>query len=124
MPLVKLGMGQQTTVNDNLVVSKHVAEVPQWNSHVAESATQVDDLLCSSPCSIRLRSKCCCLNCTLFLGIPINGTLVDEVENPGNRTSRKHVMTQICVDIMRKCNMLSKRLRTVLWDDFFDVAVD
>ena len=82
MPLVKLGMGQQTTVNDSLVVSEHVAGFPQWNSHVAESATQVYDLLCSSPCAIRLRSKCHCLNHTLFLGIPIYGTFVDEVKNP------------------------------------------
>ena len=50
----------------------------------SESATQVNDLLRSSPCCIPLRPKCRHLNCTLFLGVPINGTLVDEVENPGN----------------------------------------
>ena len=84
MSLVKLGMGQRTTINDGLVVSKHVAGFPQRNSHVSESATQVDDLFRSSPCGICLRPKCRHLDCTLFLGVPINGTLVDEVENPGN----------------------------------------
>ena len=89
-----------------------------------EGATQVNDLLRSSPCGIHLGPKCCCLNCTLFLGIPIDGALVDEVENSSNLASGKHVMIQICVNVVQKCNMLSKLLWTVFLDDFLDIAID
>ena len=85
---------------------------------------QVNDLLHSSSCGIHFRPKCCCLNCTLFLAIPINGTLVDKVKNSSNRASRKHVMKQILVDVVQKCNMLSKQLWTVFRDDFLDIAID
>ena len=33
-------------------------------------------------------------------------------------------MIQIRVDVVQKCNMLSKWLWTVLWGDFLDVAID
>ena len=78
MPLVKFGMGQCTTVINSLVVCKHVAGVPQWYSHVAEGAMQVNDLLCSSSCGIHLGPKCCCLNCTLFLEYQSMGHLLTK----------------------------------------------
>ena len=78
--LVEFGMGNGATVNYGLVVTKHIS-VAHGNAHVPECGTEVQNLLSGSAGSTELRAVGGGFYSVLFLAVPVDEAIVEEVNN-------------------------------------------
>jgi len=83
--LGKLGMWDGRTVNYGLVVTKHVSLLADRNSQIADGVLEIDGLINADSCNNELRSIGSSLHSCLFLGVPIDGSLVGQVQDTSNR---------------------------------------
>ena len=77
--LMKLGMGNGGAINHGLVVTKHVALVPNRNSKVAEHVMKVNSLVNTGAASNKFGAIGSRLNSGLLLGVPVDSSLVEKV---------------------------------------------
>jgi hypothetical protein len=78
---MQLGMGQSNTIHNGLVVSKHVTCLADWYTQVAKGIAKINHLIYTSMSSNEFGPICSCLNSSLLLGIPINQSLIEQVQN-------------------------------------------
>ena len=132
---VKLGMGLGWTVNDSLVITKHVALLSDWDAEVAEGQPQVYNLIDTGTSSdnnlINTGMSCdiftpisCSLYCCLFLCIPVDGHLVQEMKNTRDGTTCDHIMKQVSINVMWQCHKLAKQFGIILWGKFLYITID
>jgi len=68
------------TVDHRLVVAKHVSLLANGNSQIAKGVLEINGLVNTDLGSNELRSIGIGLHGCLFLGVPINGSLVGKVQ--------------------------------------------
>jgi len=66
----------------------------------------------------------CSLHSCLFLGVPINWSLIDKVEDASDRSSSDKVMVQVCIHIVCEGDKLSQWSGHVLGNEFFNISID
>jgi len=88
------------TINNTFVVSKHVAIFAKRSSWIMESNSQVHCLFDTGSWSNKLWSKCCHLNISLFLEMPINWCLVHKVPHTRIWSTIFHTMMWITIEVM------------------------
>ena len=77
--LVQLGMWDRRTVDNRLVVSKHMASPHKRNTEIAQGSMKINDLLNTSPGCNKLRTIGSNLISGLLLGEPINRCAIHHV---------------------------------------------
>ena len=77
--LVQLGMRTGRAFYDRLVVPKHLAFLTDWHPKISEGKAKVNGLFKARTCGNELGAIGSSLDCSLFLGEPVNGCLVDQV---------------------------------------------
>ena len=75
--LVKFGMWNGGTVDNGLIVTKHVTLGTNWNAKVMESKAKINDLVNAGARSNKLRSISGSFDSGLLLRVPINWSLVE-----------------------------------------------
>lgn len=106
--LMQLGMRNGRTVNHRLIVTKDVTLVPNWYTKVAKSGAKIDDLINTNVCSNELLTIGSSLDSGLLLIVPVNWSLIKEMQNSHNQMSHNHIMIQVSIIIMCECNWLTK----------------
>ena len=121
---VELGMWNGRAVHNGLVIAKHVAHLTDRNTKITECGAKINHLVNTSARSNEFRSVGGSFDSGLFLGVPIDGRLIHEVQDARDRASCQHVMIKVSVDIVRQGDILAKRSRSVLREDLGDIAVN
>jgi len=62
---------------------------------MVQGGPKIDDLICMCVACNKLSATGCRLHCGLLLGAPVNRSLVEEIQDLGDRPSHEHVMVQI-----------------------------
>ena len=123
MALMELGMDLHGTVDNRLIITKHVALVPYGNSKVPESVAQVDDLLNTGTGSHKLRTIGSSFHCGLLLGVPVKGGLVEQVEDPCDRSPSDDIMHEVGINIMCQSHKLPKWLWSICRFDLLKLPI-
>ncbi len=76
MSLVELVMGNGGAVDDRAIITKKVGVILDRDAQVSEGVSEINNLICSNSCSDKLRSVGGSLDSALFLGKPIQRSLV------------------------------------------------
>ena len=122
--LVELGMRGGGAVNNRFVVTKHAALGADGHAQAAQGGAQVNDLLHAGPCSHEFRSAGGCLNRGSFLGAPIDGGLVDEVEDAHDRSSGGKVVEEVRIHKVGESDGLAQRLWGTSREFFRELPAD
>jgi len=93
--LGKLGVGNSGTGDDSLVITKKPGRTIEGNTIRTKGVTEVHDLFHGSAGGNKLTAISGSFNLSLALGKPINGSLINHVNNPGGRTTSSEVMHEI-----------------------------
>jgi hypothetical protein len=60
----------------------------------------------------------------LFLGVPVDGSTVDEVEDTSHRSPRQDIVIQVGINIMGEYDFFPKRRRRIVWEVFLYITID
>ena len=94
---VHLGMRDGRWVDHRLVVTKHHCWPINRCSEVSKCKAQINDLLSECSCSDAFRTECSRLNSRLQLQIPIDGSVVELVEDACNWFSTDKIMAEVSI---------------------------
>ena len=98
--------------------------VSHWNTQASEGSSQVNDLLNTGTSSQHLTAVSGNFDSRLFLGEPVQRGLVEEVEDPCDRSSSHQVVHQVHIDAMGKSDPVSQWWWSVVREDLLDGAID
>jgi hypothetical protein len=90
---------------------------------VAKFDEQVKDLFHSSSGGDKLRAIRSRFNCSLILGVPVNYRLVEEMQDPSDRTSIDQVEVQVGINKGGHHHFLPKGLRAVIRNFLFSACI-
>jgi hypothetical protein len=60
----------------------------------------------------------------LFLGVPVNRELVQEMKNGGDGSAHNDIMIQVSILVVHCCDRLTQRFRCILRDSLTRVSID
>ena len=99
--LAELPIWVGVSVDNRLVVTEDDGRIPNGNSKASEDKTELDDLLRASPRGDKLRSKRRSLSSGLQLGEPVDGSLVEQVEDTHRNTKNPMIICRSIGDHVR-----------------------
>ena len=82
-------------IDDRHIVTKHVARSFHGYTEVPHSKAQINNLFHTSAGSNILRSESGSLNSRLQLGEPINGCLVEEMQDTSDRLTTNQIVVEV-----------------------------
>ena len=97
---MQLGLGHGGGINNGLVVSKHVTLVTDGDSKEAKGLAKIDCLVGAGTSGGEFRTESSCFDGALLLGIPIDGSLVHKMQDPGDGAAGHEVVVQVGVDVV------------------------
>ena len=122
--LVETGMRHGGTVDHGFVVSEHHGATLDGDAEVTKFNTEIDDLLRGRSCSNKLSAVGGCLDRSLFLRVPVDDGLVEQVEDAGDRATIDQVMIEVGIDVGRHDDGLPERFRSIMGHQLFGTCVD
>jgi len=75
----ELGVWNHRTIHHQLVVSKHVHFLVDWDTQILQGVPEINRLIHADASSNELRSIGGSFDCSPLLGVPVNGSLVGKV---------------------------------------------
>ncbi len=84
MAFVEFGMHLHGTVDNRLIVTKHVTPFAYGNSKVAKSVAEVNDLFNTGASGHKFGTIGGSFNSSLLSSVPVDGQLVEEMEDTGD----------------------------------------
>jgi len=124
MVLVKLGMGHSVAVNNRLVVPKHIGLLLNRYTQLSQSHLQANGLVHTNLSSNKLRTIGSSLNSCLILGVTVNRCLVDQMEDPCDRSSSDHVMVQVGINIVSEGDMFTKWSWYICMEELINATIN
>jgi hypothetical protein len=110
---LQLGVWDGSTINHGLIVAKHKTLIMDWDPKVTKTVAKIDYLVNACTAGNEFRTVGSCLNSCLLLGVPVNGSLVEEMKKAGDGATCKHVMIKVSIKIVSKSDVLAKQSRCV-----------
>ena len=120
----ELGVRNGGASDNGLVITKHPGRAIKRDTKGAESVTQVHNLLSSSPSSNKLTAVGSSFDLSLAFGEPIDGCLVEEVEDTGGRPASDGVMHEVGIFVGGGADHLAFGRRKAMRDLFLGGSVD
>jgi hypothetical protein len=65
-----------------------------------------------------------CLHSCLLLGVPIDQSLVVDVQRALVRMTREHELQQVCIKVMSQDDTLAKSCRSIIQNQFLHLTID
>jgi hypothetical protein len=83
-------------------------------AQVEKSIAKINHLIDTTKSSNKFGPIHSHLNSSLLLGIPINWSLIEQVQNVSDRMTSGHVMVEVGIEVMSQYNALGKKSGNIL----------
>ena len=108
MALMKLGVRDGGSVDDRFIVTEHHGLTVNGYAKIAEGKPLIHDLITTGTSSHIFTTESSCFHCRLELGIPIDGSLVPEMEDGREGAATNQIMVQVGIPIVGGLDRFTK----------------